>query len=820
MNTPFLTAPLKTAPPLTALTPVAAIAPPPTACLPHELPHVLDWFSGIRVLSLDCFDTLLWRDCHAPSDLFAALPDINAWQRVHGERRARQIARAARGVHDIAIDEIYRAVMPRARDDDRARAITAELDAEARHCYGFAPTIALMREAKRRGIQVIVVSDTYLTPRQLLDLIARAAGAEVAALIDRVFVSSLHGLPKAAGLYREVLARIKAKPDQILHIGDNESADVGGVSPFGVHALHLRQFTDRTVQQLRLENAVGALISGRGNRCLQSPQPHRPALAMAAPRVACGAQHFGFATLGPVLFGYDQWLRTQAAALQAERPGTVHWLFLMRDGYLPMRMHQQCGASASIHAIEISRLTATFATFAQDTTILRHVEESRGIDPAIIARQLRLTDDMIAQLCGGRSTGDGWRALYDWCRVPANRRPIVKAAQALAGRLVSHVRNKVQPAPGDTLMLVDLGYNGSVQSLIDPLLTRALNVHIAGRYLILREMQAGGLDKHGYFDHSHYDHVVLNAMTANVALVEQVSAASQGSVIDYTDDGQPERGRNDISARQSTVREAIQQGCLAFAGSATVHIERAATPGPIPLWREANAATLMRLMYLPMREELEVVSAFEHDVNLGTDETLPLFDATIARAGLLQQGLFYQKGARRMFLPAELAEQGFATRLTHLTIACFHMPLAAADFGGEAGRMPVFLSKSNETARVELPYRATHDGFFALCIPVGPGRYRAAIPFGMVAPYVEIHAIVAMPAREYLNNKHDTAWRETAIKPQFDGITALTNRLWHCPDQTGLVQLQPPVPADDTNQVIVVVFRPVGIGGANPGEYE
>jgi FMN phosphatase YigB (HAD superfamily) len=771
---------------------------------------VLDWFAPLRVLSLDCFDTLLWRDCHAPTDLFAGLPDINASQRVHGERRARQLAHAGRGVHDIAIDTIYRTIMPRARADERAQAIAAELDAEARHCYGFAPVIALMREARRRGMQVIVVSDTYLNPRQLHDLIARAAGAEAAALIDRVFCSSIHGLPKAAGLYGEVLARIKARPQQILHIGDNESADCGGVRPFGVHALHLEQFTDRTRQQLRLESAVAALLCGHGARKAQAPQPHRPALAMDMPRMADGAQQLGFATLGPVLFGYDRWLRAEAAALQTARSGTVHWLFLMRDGYLPMRMHRELGAAPSIHAIEISRLTATFATFANDAAIARHVEENRGIDPALIARQLRLPQATVDQLCAGRTAEEGWSALMQWCRVPANRRPIVAAARGLAERLVEHVRATVQPAPGDTLMLVDLGYNGSVQSLIDPLLTRALDVHIAGRYLILRELARSGLDKRGYLGEAHYDHVVLNAMTANVALIEQVCTTATGSVIDYADDGAPVRGSNDIGERQSTVREAVQQGCLAFAGAATAHVQRANPGDRVALWREANAATLMRLMYLPLREELAVVEQFEHDVNLGTGETLALFDPAIAREGLLQQGLFYQKGVRRMFLPAELAEQGFATRLTHLATACRHMPLLAADFAGEAGRIPVILSDARDATRVELPYRATHDGFFALCIPVGAGRFLAAVQFGAIATHVEVHAIVAMPTDEYLNNRHDTAGRESTIVPQFEGITPLTDRLWRCPDASGFAILQPPPVADAANHVIVVVFRPIG----------
>lgn len=779
-------------------------------CLPDELPTVLDRFAGIKVLSLDCFDTLLWRDCHAPTDVFAVLPETNPFQRVHGERRARQMAHAARGVHDIGIDEIYRAIMPRARDGDRAQAVAAEIDAEARACYGFGPTIVLMREARRRGLQVILVSDTYLSPRQLHDLVGRAAGAEVAALIDRVFCSSTYGRPKAAGLYREVLARVKARADQILHIGDNHGADVDGVAPFGVHTVHLRQFSERTVQQLRLESAVAGLMYGHGHGRLQSPQPHRAALALETPHLDGEAQQLGFATIGPVLWGFDQWLREQARDLAADHGGRVHWLFLMRDGFLPMQLHAAAGAQALTHAIEISRLTATFANFAQDTAILNHLDDNRGIAPDVLARQLRLPAETIESLCTGRSAAHGRDALIAWCRAPANRRSIVKSAQALSERLVAHVRNTVRPAPGDTLMLVDLGYNGSVQSLIDPLLARSLNVHVAGRYLILREVQRSGLDKRGYLGGESRDHVLLNAMTANVALIEQLATAACGSVIDYADDGTPVRGANAIGKRQSEVREAVQRGCLAFATAATAPIVRANGAHDLETWRHANAATLMRLMYLPMREELEVVRAFEHDVNLGTSETLTLFDPEVARNGLMQQGLFYQKGVRRMFLPAELAEEGLATRLTHLATARFHMPLAAADFAGYSGHTAVILSDAHAATQVLLPIRPTHDGFCVLCIPVGASRFVAAVPFGTISPYVEVRSIVAMPADEYLNSRHDSENRCCAIVPQFDRITALTGHLWHCPDPTGFALLPPPAKAD-TNLVIVIVFRAVGV---------
>lgn len=49
-----------------------------TTILPHQLPQALNDVPGVTTLSLDCFDTLLWRDVHRPVDLFKLLPVIGA----------------------------------------------------------------------------------------------------------------------------------------------------------------------------------------------------------------------------------------------------------------------------------------------------------------------------------------------------------------------------------------------------------------------------------------------------------------------------------------------------------------------------------------------------------------------------------------------------------------------------------------------------------------------------------------------------------------------------------------------------------------------
>jgi hypothetical protein len=132
-----------------------------------------------------------------------------------------------------------------------------------------------------------------------------------------------------------------------------------------VHTLHLKQFAESTEQRLRLEAAVSAMLHPpTAGEIAATHQPHRAALSAIEPVIADHRRGFGFATLGPGASRLDRWLAAEAEALQAQHGGKVHYLFLMRDGYLPMLMYQASSGQPG-HAIEISRFTATASTFAR-----------------------------------------------------------------------------------------------------------------------------------------------------------------------------------------------------------------------------------------------------------------------------------------------------------------------------------------------------------------------------------------------------------------------------------------------------------------------
>jgi FMN phosphatase YigB (HAD superfamily) len=777
---------------------------------PHELPAVLVAFPGVALLSLDCFDTLIWRDTHAPRDVFGALTQPNPKQRIWAEQSARTAALVRCGRNEVNIGEIYAELLPNATADDRAAAVAGECAAEARHCFGFAPTIALMCRARARGLKIIVVSDTYLDRSQLAALIAASAGAETLALIDQIFCSSDYGVSKAEGLFGHVLDSVGVAPDRILHLGDNRAADLVAAQAAGIHALHLLQFSDVTVQRLRLEAAVDAVLHGHHGLRSIAYQPHRATLAMGEPRVSDPAVALGFATLGPVLGGFTNWVAAEAQALRDASNGAVHTLFLMRDGYLPQFVHDALhGDAAPSHAIEISRFTAIAVSFRDIDAVLRHVEREIAGDLAALLAQLLFTPDEAQAMLRRLPPADSLRALVAAIHVPSTMRCILQRASALASRFETYIRAQVPIAPGDTLLLVDLGYNGTVQNAIEPFLREVLQVSVAGRYLLLREQELPGLDKRGWIDGSDYDCDTLEALCGNVAVLEQLCAAAQGSVIDYHRNGTPVRAANAIKGRQSDQRDLVQRGCLDFCRSGAARITVRVTAIASDAVRRGAVAALARLMFLPLPHELEVLARFDHDINLGGAETVGLFDPVAAGQQMRQRGLFYTSTAPRMYLPAELRGQGLPASLAMLTQRCFGLDLRYADFCDTHICLPLLIADGHEVSCGTVNAMPTHDGYFLAAIPVGVARFAIGVQFGKLYEWLQIESVRFTPVANFVGQTSRVAAAVADAQPTLEGMVKTAPHLFRCDDHAAFLMVPPPASDADVPLILEIAFRPL-----------
>ncbi len=774
-----------------------------------DLPNALDARPGVKILSLDCFDTLLWRDTHAPSDVFRALNGLTVQQRIWAEQRARASAAVRYRRNEVGIAEIYAQLSPNAAPSARAAMFANELAAEARHCFGFLPTIELMREAKLRGLGIIVISDTYLDAEQLGELIAKAAGQDVRDLIDRIFCSSVYGLSKGEGLISKVIGEIGVRPEAVLHIGDNRAADFVAGQKAGVQAVHLKQFTAATEQRLRLEAATSSLIHAGSVAANLNDQPQRAPISIGEPTISCPSERLGYTTIGPVLHGFAEWVASEAQVLRAANDGQVHVVFLMRDGYLPRQVFDAMGLGSLSHATEISRFTATAASFDDEAAVTRYLEGEVGTPARAILAQLMFEPQEIAVIERALPEQSGHAALVKAVRSEQRMKRVLARSRQFAERLAAYLHSTIVPAEGDTLMLVDLGYNGSVQNQIDPVLKRMLKVKVAGRYLLLREQQLSGLDKAGFIDSRHYDADTLEALCSNVAVLEQLCTAAQGSVVNYTTDGQPVRAVNAIKGRQSDVRDAVQRGVINYvrlvarASKRSVpHVDQAAR-------RRSATSVLARLMFLPMQEELAVLEQFQHDVNLGVGDTVPLFDTAIAKQGLRQRGLFYMRGSERMYLPAELHGAGLPTKLTLLALRRFGLPLKNADFSDQTITLPILIADGQNVDTATITATPTHDGYFMAPIPIKDCRLSIGIQFGRLYEWLQVESAVFMPVDRFLSEKQRTGAEQIDACPTLEGMEQSAPFLFHCEDDAAFMMIPPPPRRDSRAMMLAVVFRPI-----------
>jgi FMN phosphatase YigB (HAD superfamily) len=773
----------------------------------HEFADILDQAPpGIEILSLDCFDTLIWRHGSLPVDVFAdlPLPGSGMEARIWGETKARRVAPFERGEIEVSIEDIYAHLMPAASAQERQAKIDAELEAEARHCYGFAPTVALMRKARARGLRIIMVSDTYLSQDQLRTLIARAAGQDVADMIERIFCSCEYGQPKGLGLFVPVLAELGASPGTILHCGDNHAADIEAPSALGIHCCHLEQFDEETAQRLRLEASAACIVSPDTRVTVPAYQPHRPVLALRGDDDA--AVRLGHDVLGPILHSFAGWLHDEALA-QEERTGKpTKLLFLLRDGYLPAQAYlaRYPQDEEKVAMVEISRLTAAQAGMIDREAIERYVlpELATG-SQEVFARHLLFEPNECKRLARLPGT-----KFAEHIRKADVVRHIARRSDKFSDKLCAHLRlHGVED--GDSVMLVDLGYNGSVQNLIEPRLRQKMKLDVSGRYLLLRESWLSGLDKAGYADHRHHDLKLLHALSESIAIVEQLCTLARGSVIDYRSDGSAVREVSSVKATQSDVRDRIQSACLDFvrdADKGVVHPPVSDTP---EARRRMATASLARLLFLPVASEVRVLSDFDHDVNLGTDEVYKFLDVEAAETGLRRRGIFYIKNALRMYLPGELHQHGLPLNLSIFASRRFGLDLRKADFDVGTIQVPVMLMDANgDHIALDCDAIPTVDGYYQALVPVGTAPLTIGLQLGRIAQWLQVDEASYHPIEEFLKAQAD----EVTFPAQViaDGM-ADRGGLLECTAGEAAFLLVPPTTADTGGVPLLLslVFRPV-----------
>lgn len=287
----------------------------------------IDW-TQYEVISLDLFDTVLFRACGKPIDVFQEVckeaqrlnilsMSIQPFEfqqvRIAAEAKARTVSRSTRNHSEITLEEIYAQMPERFGKSHAHELMEVEIATEEKLCYLNLSMVSLINNCITNGSRIVFVSDMYLSVGQLWRILRKLGLSEE--WIDLTLVSGEQGGDKSTGyLFDVLLSQYGHVPaHKIIHVGDKLQADVRSPLSKGIHALHYQIVSDHAdsvyaweqlrhhelIPQLSTLRKTAASLGGRGK---QSDFWYR----------------FGAEVLGPFFGFFADWVLQQCEQEQIE----------------------------------------------------------------------------------------------------------------------------------------------------------------------------------------------------------------------------------------------------------------------------------------------------------------------------------------------------------------------------------------------------------------------------------------------------------------------------------------------------------------------
>jgi FMN phosphatase YigB (HAD superfamily) len=614
---------------------------------------------SLSVLSLDVFDTLIWRKVADPVDAFFVVgerlraeqlavdhigPAVFQRLRAAAEGRAREHARA-----EVTLAEIY-AKLPGwvlAPGATREQLAAVELEVERSLILPDLDVLALVQAARTHGKRVVAVSDTYLSEADLRFILSPTYAD--AGEIERIFTSSDHRDGKAGGLFKTVLADLGAEPGAVVHVGDHPQSDVAAPRRLGIRAVYFERRPERLARSLERERRYVAapIVPAQGDFGLTAARSkvlHRCESRDLADGLR-GFWEYGAASLGPAFTGFAEWVVERA---QQRAAGRV--FCLMREGELLSRLigtaSAYMGADVTAEPIWLSRQLCSRAAI-QDCTpselagllqrrqrptvreLCRTLEVDVELVPALRkSAELRLTDERLAE-----------QVLRTLAYDPELRTQILASAHALRERLVDYVRSRIGPDERRVL-LVDLGWGATIQSMLARVLRAAeIEIDTVGLYLITQpfvtERMLDGFETEGFLAHLGMPAAATQAILRSPEILEQVCMPDVGPQVGLTADLEPILDdATDADTVQADERHAIQQGIVAFQrerGRYRTELRERVPPLSAGA-QELLLASLARALVAPTQSEALMLAGWVHDENFGSAAAEPIVNRRAARA--------------------------------------------------------------------------------------------------------------------------------------------------------------------------------------------
>ena len=364
-------------------------------------------------------------------------------------------------------------------------------------------------------------------------------------------------------------------------------------------------------------------------------------------------------------------------------------------------------------------------------------------------------------------------------------------------------------------MLVDLGYSGTVQSQITPIL-QELGINVIGRYLIALRTVDTQNDRRGLIDSSYYDDKTLHMLVNYIVILEQLCTSNEKSVIDYDKAGNVIYSDVSMGCQQHAQLALIQSECVNFIKSAKQFFASFRTAIAWDFMRESAVAELARMIYLPSRYELQYLQLFQFDLNMGTKDVYQIFDPAQGLTGLKRHGLFYMEkngNTKRTNYPAELRAAGFELAFTSMTQHRLGLDFNLKDLLPRQELLPAILINGHYSDRVTLEAMATHDGYFSVSAPAGSS---VTLLLGEKFQWLQIESAELISMHDFIHQIESKQVIDATSCLTFNEMDNQGAGLFKCLSETSGIVMKSMPELENKDYVFRFVFRPLSAQEVKP----
>lgn len=493
-----------------------------------------------KCVSFDLFDTLINRDIADPKDIFLICEQ--AFYRKYGESGIKKYALVrtqceqairARQETEVTYDQIFQEMGKYSDKETIGKYKELEIQAEIDFSTVNVRGKQLYEQVLKSGKRIIITTDMYL-PRVVVESILEKNGY---CGYSAIYLSSELGLTKAKGdVYEHILKKENVTPGELLHIGDNLKSDILNARIKGIQAYYLKKQKHNKKIIIKPESVDNSLAFDVLSTFFHNRKKTENSSEYAK---------VGYTCLGPLLFGFLNWLDMNCAENRIE-----HILFFSRDGYLMKKLYEQMErkSDASIIYFYASRRALQVAALCLDPTYEAAIHAMNFPKQVKISWLLNSWGlDVTQYLTQIESLQLSSESEFNREELPNSKKlkelfdllkqDIINNSERECHAFLKYLQNT---ACQGRIAIVDIGWNGNMQKAFEKIIRHfGLNITVQGYYLGIVPTSPNQFeyDMRGYlFQEGKNEELFLKERYIN-CLLEMFLVAPHGSVRRYYTNG-------------------------------------------------------------------------------------------------------------------------------------------------------------------------------------------------------------------------------------------------------------------------------------------